>query len=1242
MRTKKDNKNITQLSHLASFPELSPNPILEINKTGRVIYANPAVLKLFSDHKDLNFKTHYTKDIKKIAEQLAEQGESSQTREICIGNIWHLQMIHYVKETGSIRIYGYDITERKQKDKKIKESEAILKIISTASPVGMVLLGPDRVTHWMSDSLTLINGYTLEEIKGKESRMIYPNDKEFERVGKEIFGKLKFGGIRSTDTQWVHKDGRILDIHISAAAIDPKDLSSGIILIGVDITKPKQMEDVVYRSKQMLQLVLDNIPQRVFWKDLNLRYLGCNTPFAEDARQTPREIIGKDESQLIWESVAEEHQREDKFVIEQEAFIENHEECIEDPDGSIRWIKVNKLPLYDRNGRVFGILGTYEDISGSKKAEQKIRESEERYRIAIEYSNDGVALIKNGKFIYINQKFLHMHGYENQEEVLGKPISLTIHPDDRERVLGYNQNRAQGLATPIRFELKGIKKDDTIIFLEDSATTTIYNGEQVTIAFLRDISERKRTEEEILKSQQEVQALMDALPVAVMWADMQRNVQYINRKFNELFGYTLDDIPTVTVWRERAFPDEAVRENYNTQIIMRVKRLEQGLSSMPIETLITCKDGTQRYVIVLGAKAVANKHMVIYNDITERKQIEEKLRESEERFRLFAENAPLGISIMAPNTKFEYFNFKFTEIFGYTIEDIPDKNTWIIKAYPDEAYRNKVFSQWQKDLTESVNIGVRDSRIYTVRCKDGSDKIINFTIAYLKNGRQYLTYEDITERKGIEEEIKESRDQLQRIMDGSPIAISLADNNSNILYNNNKFIELFGYTVKDIPTIADWRRLAYPDPEYREEVSARIREHILRRNKGEKILPLEIKVACKDGSVCYVEQLAVFLHNNYLTNYVDVTERKKIEEEIITSRNQLQMIVEESPIAMTLAKKDGKVLYNNRRFIELFGYTVEDMPTAADFRRLAYPDPEYRASIDAINAENMEKIMKGEKAQTQYFQITCKDGSIRYVERNFIMLSNLMLATYVDLTERKKAELELAKRADELARSNAELEQFAYIASHDLQEPLRMVASYTELLRHRYEGKLDKDADEFIFYAVDGAARMKRLINDLLLYSRVASKGKPFNLIDCNEIFKQTLINLTMLIEDQHALVTAGPLPNVFADDVQLLQLFQNLIANAIKFHGTLPPSVHVSALKKDNEWVFSVKDNGIGIDPKYYERIFVIFQRLHSKEEYSGTGIGLAVCKRIVIRHGGRIWVESESGKGSDFCFTIPIKGEK
>ncbi len=245
---------------------------------------------------------------------------------------------------------------------------------------------------------------------------------------------------------------------------------------------------------------------------------------------------------------------------------------------------------------------------------------------------------------------------------------------------------------------------------------------------------------------------------------------------------------------------------------------------------------------------------------------------------------------------------------------------------------------------------------------------------------------------------------------------------------------------------------------------------------------------------------------------------------------------------------------------------------------------------------------------------------------------------YSDATEAWEAERALKARTEELARSNRELEQFAYVASHDLQEPLRMVASYTQLLARRYKGKLDDDADEFINFAVDGATRMQALINDLLKLSRVGTRGKPFVPTDCGKVLDAALANLDIALRESGAVVMRDPMPVITGDETQLIQLLQNLIGNALKFQRPgVKPAIHVGARRIGRAWELFVRDNGIGISPEYFDRIFIIFQRLHTKAEYPGTGIGLSLCKKIVERHDGRIWVESRPGEGTSFLFTIP-----
>jgi PAS domain S-box-containing protein len=357
------------------------------------------------------------------------------------------------------------------------------------------------------------------------------------------------------------------------------------------------------------------------------------------------------------------------------------------------------------------------------------------------------------------------------------------------------------------------------------------------------------------------------------------------------------------------------------------------------------------------------------------------------------------------------------------------------------------------------------------------------------------------------------------------------------------------------------------------------------------------------------------------------------------SEEKFRNLAETASDAILSADSHGKIVYFNPAAERIFSYSLTEI--IGQPLTLLMPE-----RFHDLHQQGMDRFLRTGEARVigktvelaarrrngAEFPIALALTSWKTREGTFFT------AILSDITERKKSEEHLMKTVGELKRSNDELGQFAYIASHDLQEPLRMVASYTQLLAQRYKGRLDSDADEFIAYAVDGCNRMQGLIQDLLEYSRAGAIGKEPLKISSEKALKEALANLRATIEKSGAVVTHDVLPAITTDDTQLALVFQNLVGNAIKYQGPEAPLVHVSATKNcGKEWIFSVRDNGMGIDPQYFERIFVLFQRLHGRGEFAGTGIGLAICKKIVEGLGGRIWVESQPEKGSTFYFALP-----
>jgi PAS domain S-box-containing protein len=372
--------------------------------------------------------------------------------------------------------------------------------------------------------------------------------------------------------------------------------------------------------------------------------------------------------------------------------------------------------------------------------------------------------------------------------------------------------------------------------------------------------------------------------------------------------------------------------------------------------------------------------------------------------------------------------------------------------------------------------------------------------------------------------------------------------------------------------------------------------------------------------------------------------RELAEGALLDSEEKFRGLMEAAPDAMVVVNHSGDIVLLNVQAENQFGYLRDEL-VGQKVNNIIPEGFAERLIVDGTRSA-AEALAQQIGTGIDLFGRR-KDGSEFPIEIMLSPLENadgiLVTAAIRDITARKRAEEHLVKTAEELKRSNVELQQFGYVASHDLQEPLRMVASYTQLLAKRYKGRLDADADEFIAYAVDGCNRMQGLIQDLLAYSRTGTNGKALREVSSENVLKEALANLRATIGESGAIVTHDSLPAMTTDDTQLVQVFQNLVGNAIKYRSTAVPQVHVSATRNGgNEWIFSVRDNGLGIAPEYFERIFIIFQRLHGRQEFEGTGIGLAICKKIVERLGGRIWVESQLEKGSTFYFALPERGER
>ncbi len=516
---------------------------------------------------------------------------------------------------------------------------------------------------------------------------------------------------------------------------------------------------------------------------------------------------------------------------------------------------------------------------------------------------------------------------------------------------------------------------------------------------------------------------------------------------------------------------------------------------------------------------------------------------------------------------------------------------------------------------------------------------------------------EIAERKRAEDALRRSEAILKQAGQMTHLGaweiefLNQSDVNANPLHWSDEVYRIFGYEPGHVEVTND---LFFQSvhPEDREPIANSVARAVSTRSP----YSIEHRIVRPDGSERVVLEHAEVIFGNgdrpvrIIGAVQDITERKRAEAALQKSKQdqerysaQLEIVLNNITDGLVVSDMDGNLFHWNPAAIAMHGFAsleegLRRLPELADIFELST-----EAGVLPVEEWPLSRILRGETLRN--WEVTLRRHATDWVRvfsyggtlaRSSDGKPLLAVVTIQDVTERKQSEDELKRLLTELERSNKELEQFAYVASHDLQEPLRMVASYVQLLERKYTGQLDDKALKYIYFAVDGAKRMQKLIDGLLAFSRVP-RGAPFTHVDMNKSFSQAVKNLSVAIKENGAVVTRDQLPGVWGDEIQLSQLFQNLIGNSIKFRKPdVPPRIHVSGKSKGDEWIFSVQDNGIGIESLYWGRIFLIFQRLHSREEYPGTGIGLALCKRITERHHGRIWVESTPGTGSTFFFTI------
>lgn len=971
-----------------------------------------------------------------------------------------------------------------------------------------------------------------------------------------------------------------------------------------EITERIRTEEALREAQKRTSAILESIADTFYSLDDQWRFTTVN-PAAEKAPfgRPSGELLGR----VIWE------------LYPGLVGTRIHQHYLDAAAGNTPERYEAQSPLNDRwyevfmQGRNGGVDVYMRDITERKLAEDALRESKERLSTLYESMTEGVAihdLVKDRDGKAVDYRIVEVN--PAFEDITGIPRGRA------EGALGSDLYGA-GEAPFLRVYAKVAETGESYEFDTDwvpmgkSFHISVFSpapGRFATV--FQDITERRNAEQALRESEERYRGVVQNTTAVILRIDPDGIVRFANQRALEFFGYRPEEL----IGKQAVGTIVPERETNGRDLAAMVGDIAKNPERFHSNANENMQKGGRRVWMewtnsgIYDSKGRLKEFLSVGIDATERKHLEDRLRETAENYATLFDTTSDGIWINDLDGIIVEVNDAYCGMSGYSRDELLGMPITTLEAVESPG-------EVSDHLWRIVKTSGHERFETRHRRKDGTYTDVDITAVYLprEGGRIAIFARDITERKSAEMALK----WLAQLPRQNPNPVLRVASDCSPLYVNPAgkvwLASLESEAGKALPGVI--REIAS---------EALAKGGVISREVTDSQGRTSLVTAIQPGDERYVN-----IYGN------DITGLRKAEMELREAGHYLENLINYASAPIIVWDKEYCITRFNHASERMTGRSADSvLGRPLD---ILFPEKNRLQAMDLI-----KRTQTGERLEVVEIPILNIDGRIRTVLWNSATLYEAdgrtvrsTIAQGQDITERKIAEESLKKYAANLERSNKELEQFAYVASHDLREPLRMVTSFSQLLKERYRGRMGVDADEFIDYIVDGGIRMDALVNDLLEFSRITSKAKPFEPTEMNTVVDEALRNLSFAIRESGVKIQSDTLPSVSVDRSQMVQVYQNLISNAIKFRAEHYPEIHIGAIRRGDEWVFSVSDNGIGIDPAYWERIFEIFKRLHTREQYPGTGIGLAICRRIVERHGGRIWVESEEGKGSTFFFSLP-----